>query len=80
MYYFAVTDESNRWGIMKVGFRDYTRKTPNYVSTYIYKPAEGFDAFLYSNQSDINIFQDGDTYYNLDLTKVDVEKEKVLLK
>jgi len=79
LYYFAVTDASNRWGIMKIGFKDYFRKTANYISTYVYEPAEGFDEFLYSNQSDINIFKDGDTYYNIDLTKIEVEKERVTI-
>ena len=80
LYIFAVTDASNRWGILKIGFKDYFRKTPNYVSTYIYKQTEGFDEFLYSNQEDINVFKDGETYYNIDLTKVEIEKERVTLK
>lgn len=77
--FFAVTDTSNRWGILKIGFKDYFRKNPNYISSYIYKPEEGFDEFLYSNQSDINVFKDGETYYNIDLNKTEVEKERVTI-
>lgn len=77
--FVAVQGVNNKWGIIKVTFEKRPAHQSGYIKNDIYSYNNGFDEFLYSNQKNINVFREEDSFYNVDLTKLNAEKELINL-